>query len=129
MRAMAYSPSGPSEVLQLEQVAIPAPKAHEVLIRIHATTAAPADGGARFSKPNGASPFLRSGQPTIVIPGQDLAGEVEAVGRKVKHFSEGDPVVAWSGLRMGTYAEYICLPERAGQPDVRGSRHPSGQRT
>jgi NADPH:quinone reductase-like Zn-dependent oxidoreductase len=112
MKAMAYSHSGPSEVLQLERVATPAPKAHEVLIRIHATTAAPAGGGARSSKSAGASPFLRPGHPAIVIPGQDLAGEVEAIGRKVTRFRKGDPVVAWSGLRMGTYAEYICLPER-----------------
>ena len=112
MKAIAYSYSGSSEVLQLKQVATPAPKAHEVLIRIHATTAAPANGGARFSKSAGASPLLRSGHPAIVIPGQDLAGEVEAIGRKVTRFRKGDPVVAWSGLRMGTYAEYICLPER-----------------
>ncbi|HSR34326.1 MAG TPA: NAD(P)-dependent alcohol dehydrogenase [Anaerolineae bacterium] len=112
MKAMAVSHSGPSEVLQLEQVATPAPKAHEVLIRIHATTAAPVDGGARSSKPDGASPFLRPGHPAIVIPGQDLAGEVEAIGRQVTRFRKGDPVVAWSGIRMGTYAEYICLPER-----------------
>lgn len=112
MKAMAFSRSGPSEVLQLEQVATPAPKAHEVLIRIHATTVAPAGGGARSSTSDGASPFPRPGHPGIVIPGQDLAGEVEAIGRKVTRFRKGDPVVAWSGLRLGTYAEYICLPER-----------------
>lgn len=112
MKAMAYSHAGPVEVLQLEQVATPAPKAHEVLVRIHATTAAPANGRARSSKSDGASPFLRPGHPVIVIPGQDLAGEVETVGRKVTRFREGDPIVAWSGIRMGTYAEYICLPER-----------------
>jgi len=112
MKAMAYSHSGPLEILQLKQVAAPAPKAHEVLIRIHATTAMSAAGGARSSKSAGASPFLRPGHPAIVIPGQDLAGEVEAIGRKVTRFRKDDPVVAWSGLRMGTYAEYICLPER-----------------
>jgi NADPH:quinone reductase-like Zn-dependent oxidoreductase len=112
MKAMAYSPSGPSEVLQLEQVPTPAPKAHEVLIRIHATTAGPADGRARLSRSDGAPPFLRPGHRAIVIPGQDLAGKVEAIGRKVTRFRVGDPVVAWSGLRLGTYAEYICLPER-----------------
>jgi NADPH:quinone reductase-like Zn-dependent oxidoreductase len=73
----------------------PAPKSHEVLIRIHATTAAPVGGGARS-----------------FIPGQDLAGEVEAIGSKVTRFRIGDSVVAWSGLRLSTYAEYICLPER-----------------
>jgi NADPH:quinone reductase-like Zn-dependent oxidoreductase len=112
MKAMACSSSGPSEVLQLAQVATPAPKAHEVLIRIHATTVAPADGRARSSKSDGASPSRRAGHRDILIPGQDLAGEVEAIGRKVTRFGTGDPVVAWSGFRLGTYAEYICLSER-----------------
>jgi NADPH:quinone reductase-like Zn-dependent oxidoreductase len=112
MKAMVYSHSGPLEVLQLEQVPTPAPKAHEVLIRIHATTAAPADGRARPSMSDGASPSRRPGRRANVIPGQDLAGEVEAIGRKVTRFRKGDPVVAWSGFRLSTYAEYICLPER-----------------
>jgi NADPH:quinone reductase-like Zn-dependent oxidoreductase len=112
MKAMAYSHSGPSEVLQLEQVATPAPKAHEVLIRIHATTAAPADGRVRSSMSDGASPSRRPGRRADVIPGQDLSGEVEAIGRKVTRFRKGDRVVAWSGFRLSTYAEYICLPER-----------------
>ena len=112
MKAMAYSYPGPPEVLQLQEVARPAPKNHEVLIRIHATTAAAADGVARRSKAPGALRFLRPRHPAVVIPGQELAGEVEDVGRKVARFRMGDQIVAWSGLRLGTYAEYACLPER-----------------
>jgi NADPH:quinone reductase-like Zn-dependent oxidoreductase len=112
MKAMAYSHCGPSEGLQFQEVETPAPKAREVLIRIHATTAAPVDGGAGSSKADGTSPPLPRRRPAIVVPGQDLAGEVKAVGRKVTRFRTGDPVVAWSGLHLGTYAEYICLPER-----------------
>ena len=112
MKAMAYTRSGPSEVLQLVQVATPTPKDHEVLIRIHATTASSADNRARSSKSADASSDLRPGHSAILIPGQDLAGEIEAVGRKVTRFSKGDQVIGWSGLRLGTYAEYTCLPER-----------------
>lgn len=112
MKAMGYSNQGPPEVLQLQEVARPAPKDHEVLIRIHATTAMAADYGASRSKAPGAFRSLHPRHPAVVILGQDLAGEVEAVGRRVTRFRKGDQIVAWSGLRLGTYAEYTCLPER-----------------
>jgi NADPH:quinone reductase-like Zn-dependent oxidoreductase len=108
VKAIVYAGSE----LELREVPRPTPKRHELLIRIRATTAAPADGKAGASKSDGASPSLRRGRPATVIPGQDLAGEVEAVGGKVTRFRIGDPVVAWSGLRLSTYAEYICLSER-----------------
>jgi NADPH:quinone reductase-like Zn-dependent oxidoreductase len=106
MKAIAYASSGFREVLQLQEVPRPAPKSHEVLIRIHATTAAAADLQVHPSEaPRKSSLFGR-------IPGQDLAGEIEAVGRKVTRFKKGDQVIGWSGLHLGTYAEYTCLHER-----------------
>ena len=112
MKAMAYSNPGSPEVLQLREVARPVPKDHEVLIRIHATTAMATDFVAGRSKESDAFRSLHPSRPAIVIPGQDLAGEVEAVGRRVTRFRMGDQILAWSGLRLGAYAEYICLPER-----------------
>lgn len=111
MKAMAYSDPGSPEVLQLREVAKPTPKDHEILIKIHATTAMLTGFGADPSKESGAFRSLHPSRPAI-IPGQDLAGEVEAVGRRVTRFKRGDQIIAWSGLRLGTYAEYICLPER-----------------
>ena len=101
MKAIAYASDGSRVILQLQEAARPAPKDNEVLIRIRATTAAVADLQLRRSK-----------TPRPIIPGQDLAGEIEEFGRRVTRFRKGDQVIAWSGIRLGTYAEYTCLPER-----------------
>ncbi len=108
MKAIVYDRFGPPEVLQLREVEKPAPQANEVLIRIFATTVAAEDPGVRKSP--GFNGLLKPRNPIL---GWYLAGEVEAVGNQVKRFSPGDPVYGSAGTRLGTYAEYTCLPEGA----------------
>jgi NADPH:quinone reductase-like Zn-dependent oxidoreductase len=53
-------------------------------------------------------------KPTIRIPGSDIAGRVEAVGRNVSKFVPGDGVFGdISGYGRGGLAGYVCAPEHA----------------
>ena len=104
MKAIVYTKFGPPEVLHLQEVETPAPKANEVLIKIYATTVVKEDPDLRRSP--GFNGFLKPRHPIL---GQELAGEVEAVGSAVTRFKPGDQVY---GIDMfGAYAEYKCMPE------------------
>jgi NADPH:quinone reductase-like Zn-dependent oxidoreductase len=104
MKAIVYTKFGPPEVLHLQEVAKPIPKANEVLIKIVATTVVKEDPDMRASP--GFNGLLK---PRNLILGQELAGEIEAVGNAVTRFRPGDQVF---GIDMfGAYAEYKCMPE------------------
>jgi NADPH:quinone reductase-like Zn-dependent oxidoreductase len=117
MKAIVYTEYGPADVLHLKEVDKPAPKEGEVLIKIRATSVTTGDANARgFTHvPPGFGPLPRlmfgiTG-PRNPIIGSDLAGEVEAVGKDVELFKEGDQVYGIDGNNLGTYAEYVCRPE------------------
>jgi NADPH:quinone reductase-like Zn-dependent oxidoreductase len=121
MKAIVWTKYGPPEVLQLQEVEKPTPKDDEVLIRIFATTVTAGDCEIRSLK----VPFIM-GFPLrlwigffkpkgMTIPGTELAGVIEAVGKDVTLFKEGDLVFGAAGMGFGANAEYICLPERPGE--------------
>ena len=118
MKAIVWTKYGPPDVLQLKEVEKPTPTDNEVLIRIYATTVTAGDCELRSLKfPLPLSLPLRIyvgliRPKRINILGQELAGEIESVGKEVKLFKAGDQVFAHTGFGMGAYAEYICLTEK-----------------
>jgi NADPH:quinone reductase-like Zn-dependent oxidoreductase len=106
MKAVIFSKFGPPEVLQIKEIKKPAPKDNEVLIRVYATTVEKEDPMMRRTR--GLNGFIK---PRRQILGMELSGEIESVGRDVTKFKENDQVFGNAGMKLGTYAEYICLPE------------------
>jgi NADPH:quinone reductase-like Zn-dependent oxidoreductase len=116
MRAIVCTDYGPPDVLQLRDVRKPVPKDDEVLVRIRATTVSAADCELRrfdFAPWIWLPMRLAFGitRPRRRVLGQELAGDVESVGGKVRSVTKGDRVFAATGVPLGAYAEYICLRE------------------
>ncbi len=111
MKAIVITKYGPPEVLEVRQVDKPAPKDNEVLIRIHATAVVATDPQFRKGDPFITRFFNGLTKPKHAIPGDVLAGEIEAVGKDVVRYKTGNQVYAACAMTQGGQAEYICLPE------------------
>jgi NADPH:quinone reductase-like Zn-dependent oxidoreductase len=114
MKAAIYEKYGSPEVLSLKEVEKPVPKDNEVLIKIHATTAAAGDirmrgfkVPAKFWIPMRLALGLTG--PKNKILGMEVSGVIESAGKNVERFRVGDEVMAATGFGGG-YAEYVCLP-------------------
>jgi NADPH:quinone reductase len=99
MRAIQIKQNGSADVLEFTEVAAPVPGVGEVLIAIEAS-------GVNFI-----DVYFREGRYPAqlpLIPGQEAAGTVVALGPEVTTVKVGDRV-AWCGIR-GTYAEQAVAP-------------------
>ncbi len=95
--------------MQLMEVAKPVPKDDEVLIKIHAASVNPFDLHLMRGKPIFVRLIGGLFKPKRKIPGTDIAGRVEAVGKNIKQFHPGDDVFGAKG--GGGFAEYGCALE------------------
>ena len=116
MKAIVCTSYGSADVLQLQEVEKPTPEHDQVLIKVFATTVNIGDCRVRsFDVP---LPFwipyrIQLGLRRLKQPilGAVVAGEVEAVGKDVKRFQEGDQVYGMDIDSRGAHAEYMCRSE------------------
>jgi putative PIG3 family NAD(P)H quinone oxidoreductase len=104
MRAAVITRPGGPEVLEMQERPVPAPKAGEILVRVHASALNRADllqRQGQYPAPPGAPPD---------IPGMEFAGEVVALGGGVSQWTEGDRVFGIVG--GGGNAEYLVTDAR-----------------
>jgi NADPH:quinone reductase-like Zn-dependent oxidoreductase len=109
MKAVRYCEYGSPDVVKLKSVAKPVPEDNQVLIKVRAASLNAFDSYVIRDSWLGRLIFgLRKPRDTRL--GQDVAGQVEAVGKNVTQFKPGDEVF---GISRGALAEYACTPERA----------------
>lgn len=114
MKAVVYSKYGEADVLELKELDKPVPKDDEVLIKVFSASINDWDLG--FLK---GVPFANRMQNGLFKPqkmkilGSDIAGRIEAVGKKVTCFETGDEVYGDLTGQLGGFAEYVCAPVNA----------------
>jgi NADPH2:quinone reductase len=109
LRAVVYRRTGPSDVLQLVERSAPEPGPHEVLVRVAVSGVNPTDWKSR----RGSGPDQPLAFPEVV-PNQDGAGTIVAVGAEVDAIRVGQRVWLWEAAwerANGTAQELLALPE------------------
>jgi NADPH:quinone reductase-like Zn-dependent oxidoreductase len=109
MRAIVQEIYGePETVLRLQHIARPAVGDDEVLVRVHAASVHVGDWILVRGVPYIARIAVGLRRPKNRVPGTDVAGTVEAVGRDVTRLQPGDEVFGWC---TGAFADYACAGE------------------
>ncbi len=114
MKAVVQDRYGPPEVLRIEEVERPVPKADEVLVRVRASTVSQSDVHLRRADPFLWRLLVGLRRPRWRTLGVEFAGDVEAVGADVPEFTVGDAVFGHPSTWVGAHAEYVCV--RASAP-------------
>ncbi|MBK8619999.1 MAG: NAD(P)-dependent alcohol dehydrogenase [Anaerolineales bacterium] len=112
MKAILFTKYGSPDVLQFTDVEKPIPGDDEVLVKVHAASANPADWHIMRGEPFLARLVNGLFKPKHPRLGADVAGRVEATGKNVTQFHAGDEVFGELSLnKMGSFAEYVCANE------------------
>ena len=105
MKAIVHDTYGSLDVLELRDIDKPVVGDDDVLVRVHAAGLHIGDCFSVRGAPFAMRMVTGLLKPKHGVPGFDLAGQVESVGKNVKNFQPGDEVF---GAGNGTCAEYAC---------------------
>lgn len=119
MKGIVYTNFGPPEVLQVQEIQKPSPKANQLLVQVKASSINITDY-LRFIQPmaTGKTPwYIRLMDRVLLraihkVPGCDIAGTVVAAGDKVSKFKIGGEVYGMTPQFLGGWAEYACINEK-----------------
>mgnify|MGYP001606108260 CR=1 FL=1 len=112
MKALIAKKYGGPEILELKDQPIPVPKPDELLVKVKATTVNRTDCGILMGTPLMIRMLYGLSKPKKEIPGTDFAGIVEAVGKNVLDWKEGDRVFGFNDMGVKSHAEYLCISEK-----------------
>lgn len=105
MKAIRIHEFGGPDVLELEDIEVPQPKADEVLIKVYASSVNPVDG--KIVAGQSQAKFPTKFPLTI---GWDVSGVIEQAGNQVRNFSIGDEVYGRPfPTQNGAFAEYVVI--------------------
>jgi NADPH:quinone reductase-like Zn-dependent oxidoreductase len=108
MKAVVHSRYGASDALELKDIDTPVVNDDAVLVRVHAAAVGKGDWLTVGGLPYVARMRYGLRKPKHPVPGFDVAGRIEAVGRNVTRLQPGDEVFGWCD---GSFAEYASVPE------------------
>jgi NADPH:quinone reductase-like Zn-dependent oxidoreductase len=111
MKAVVYRSFGSPDILRCEEIEKPVPEDNEIVVKVRAASVNPLDWKIMKGGPFIIRLLLGFGKPKIKRPGVDVAGEVEAVGKKVTELKPGDEVF---GTCLGAFAEYATSKSMSG---------------
>lgn len=114
MKAIISQEYGTPETLKLNEVSTPNLKENQVLVKIQAASLNYSNLVLLTGKPWLVRLAFGLTKPKYSIPGGDMAGTVEAIGKNVTEFKVGDEVFGdLSDSGWGTFAEYVAADEKA----------------
>jgi NADPH:quinone reductase-like Zn-dependent oxidoreductase len=108
MRAIVQDRYGSAAVLQAQDIDKPEIADHEVLVRVRAASIHVGDWILMTGEPFVMRFATGLRKPKERVPGTDIAGTVEAVGKDVQALRPGDEVFGWGS---GAFAEYARATE------------------